>query len=60
MRYKSSIGEYIEGSFQEINMSKVLMNLRLNKNINQQIQRNNYELRMQLEVLEEEEKRIQD
>jgi hypothetical protein len=41
-------------------MSKVLMKLRLQKNINRQIQRENYELRMQLQALEEEKQRLQD
>jgi hypothetical protein len=37
MRSKSSFGEDFEGSYQEGKMSKVLMKLRLQKNINQQI-----------------------
>jgi hypothetical protein len=40
----------------EENMSKNLMNLRLQKDINRQIQKENYELRMQLQSLEEEKK----
>jgi hypothetical protein len=60
MRSKSSVGEYFEGSYQEGKMSKVLMKLRLQKNINRQIQKENYELRMQLQALEEEKQRLQD
>jgi len=54
MKSKSSIGEDVEGSYQEEKMSKVLMKFRLQKNINRQIQKENYELRMQLQALEEE------
>jgi hypothetical protein len=41
-------------------MSKVLMKLRLQKNINRQIQKENFELRMKLQDLEEEKQRLQD
>jgi hypothetical protein len=42
-------------------MSKSLMKLRLQKNIiNRQIQKENYELRMQLQSLEEEKQKLQD
>jgi hypothetical protein len=41
-------------------MSKALMKLRLQKDMNQQIQKENYELRMQLQSLEEEKQRLQD
>jgi hypothetical protein len=58
MRSKSSIGEYFEGSYQEGKMSKFLMKLRLQKNINWQIQKENYELIMQLQDLEEEKQRL--
>jgi hypothetical protein len=51
---KILVGEDIEGSYQEEKMSKFLMKFRLQKNINQQIQKENYELRMQLQVREEE------
>jgi hypothetical protein len=54
MRSKSSVGEDFEGSYQEDKMSKSLMKLRLQKNINRQIQKENFELRMQLQALEEE------
>ena len=60
MRYEAQVGEDIEGSFQESKMSKVLMKLRSQKNINRKIQRENYELRMKLKTLEEEKKRMQE
>jgi hypothetical protein len=60
MRSKSSVGEDFEDSYQENKMSKVLMKLRLQKNINRQIQKENSELRMQLQALEEEKQRLQD
>jgi predicted SprT family Zn-dependent metalloprotease len=41
-------------------MSKALMKLRLQKNINRQIQKENYELRMQLQSLEEEKEKLHD
>jgi hypothetical protein len=41
-------------------MSKALRKLRLQKEMNQQIQKENSELRMQLQPLEEEEQRLQD
>jgi hypothetical protein len=53
MRSKSSAGEYLEGYLQGNKMSKFIMKLRLQKNINRNIQRENYELRMQLQALEE-------
>jgi hypothetical protein len=43
MRSKILVGEDIEGSYQEEKMSKALMKFRLQKNINQQIQKENYE-----------------
>jgi len=43
---KILVGEDIEGSYQEEKMSKFLMKFRLQKNINQQIQKENYEWRM--------------
>jgi hypothetical protein len=42
------------------NMSKYLMKLRLQKDMNRQIQKENSELRMQLQSLEEEKQRLQD
>jgi len=59
MRSNSSFGEDFEGSYQEDKMSKVLLTLRLQKNINRQIQKENFELRMQFQVLEEEKQRLQ-
>jgi hypothetical protein len=44
----------------ENNMSKSLMKLRLQKDINRQIQKENSELRMQLQSLEEEKQKLQD
>jgi hypothetical protein len=41
-------------------MSKSLMKLRLQKNINLKIQKENFELRMQLQTLEEEKQKLQD
>jgi hypothetical protein len=49
-----------EGSFKEDKMSKALMKLRLQKYINRQIQRENVELRMQLQALKEEKQRLDD
>jgi hypothetical protein len=40
-------------------MSKALMKLRLQKDINRQIQKENYELRMQLQSLVEEKHKLQ-
>jgi hypothetical protein len=42
------------------NMSKYLMKLRLQKDINRHIQKDNYELRMQLQSLEKEKQNLQD
>jgi len=53
MIFESSTGEDIEDFYLGNKMSKVLMKLRLKKNINRQIQIENYELRMQLQDLEE-------
>ena len=41
-------------------MSKSLMKLRLEKKINRKIQKENFELRMQLQTLEEEKQKLQD
>ena len=41
-------------------MSKSITKLRLQKNINQQIQKENYELRMQLQTLEEDKQKLDD
>jgi hypothetical protein len=60
MRSKSSFGEDFEDSYQENKMSKVLMKLRLQNNINWKIQKENSELRMQLQALEEEKKKLKD
>jgi hypothetical protein len=60
MRPKSLFDEDIEGSYKEVKISKFLMKLRLQKNINQQIQKENSELRMHLQALGEEKKRLQD
>jgi hypothetical protein len=42
------------------NMSKYLMKLRLHKDINRHIQKDNYELRMKLQSLEKEKQKLQD
>jgi hypothetical protein len=58
MRSNILYGEYLEGSFQGNKMSKVLMKLRLQNKINRQIQRDNYELIMKFQDLEEENQRL--
>jgi hypothetical protein len=55
MRAKISVGE---DSYQEDNMGKVLMKLRMQKNTNRKIQKENSELRMLLQALQEEKQRM--
>jgi hypothetical protein len=57
---KTHIGEDFEDSFKEAMMGKSLMKLRMEKDIDRKIQRENVELRMLLQALEEEKKRLQD
>jgi hypothetical protein len=54
MRSKRLVGDDLEDSYQENKMSKSLMKLSIQKNINRQIHRENSDIRMPLKDLEEE------
>jgi hypothetical protein len=60
MRSKTQVGEDFEDSCWEEKMSKSLMKLRLHRNINQQIQKENSKVMMQLQTLKEEKQKLQD